>query len=68
MFFILAYFCPFTLLTAQKMKIQKNERNIWNYYYFIQVYPKLLFNTSLPSYPPLTMQKMKTKKKKPGDI
>ena len=35
-----AKFCPFTPLTAQKMKIKKNEKNTWRYYHLTQVYQK----------------------------
>ena len=30
-------FCPFTTLTARKIKIKKNEKNAWRYEYFTQV-------------------------------
>ena len=33
-------FCPFTFLTAQKIKILKNEKNTWRYHDFIIVYQK----------------------------
>ena len=39
-----AIFCPFTLLTAQQIKIfkkWKNERNTWRYHHFTYVYQKL---------------------------
>ena len=35
-----AIFCPFTLLTAQKIKISKKEKNTWRYH-FTQVHQKL---------------------------
>ena len=35
-----AVFCPFTLLTAQKIKLKKNEKNTQTYYHFTQVYQK----------------------------
>ena len=35
-----AIFCPFTPVTAQKMKISKNEKNTWRYHHFTQVYQK----------------------------
>ena len=28
-------------LTAQKMKISKNEKNVWRYHHFTQLYQKL---------------------------
>ena len=34
-------FCPFTPLTAQKSKFQKNEKNTWRYHHFTRVYQKL---------------------------
>ena len=33
-------FCPFTLLTTQKIKILKNWKNTWRYYHFTHVYDK----------------------------
>ena len=36
-----AIFCPFTPLTALKIKLNKNEKNIWRYHHFTQVYQKL---------------------------
>ena len=33
-----AIFCPFTLLTAQKIKISKNEENNWRSHHFTHVY------------------------------
>ena len=39
-----AIFCPFTSLTAQKIKIskkKKKEKNAWRYYLFTHVYQKL---------------------------
>ena len=33
-------FWPMTLLTTQKIKIFKNEKNIWRYYHFILAYHK----------------------------
>ena len=35
-----AIFCPFTLLTAQKIKISKNEENNWRSHHFTRL-PKL---------------------------
>ena len=35
------FFYPFTLPTARKMKISKNEKNAWTYHYFTQLYQKL---------------------------
>ena len=32
-----AIFCPFTPLTAQKMKISKNGKSVWRYHYFTQI-------------------------------
>ena len=29
------FFCPFTLLATQKIKIFKNEKNAWRYYHFM---------------------------------
>ena len=37
-----AIFCPFNPLTAQKIKIKKNEKNNWRYHHFTHVYQKLL--------------------------
>ena len=34
-------FCPFTLLTAPKIKILENEKNIWRYHHFTNV-PKIM--------------------------
>ena len=36
-----AIFCPFTPLTAWKIKILKNEKNIWRYHHFTYEYQKL---------------------------
>ena len=38
-----ATFCPFTLLTARKIKIKKKkkEKNTWRYHHFTHVYQKL---------------------------
>ena len=36
-----AIFCPFTPLTAQKSKFQKNEKKSWRYHHFTHVYQKL---------------------------
>ena len=33
-------FCPFTLLTTQKSKFWKNEKNTWRHYRFTEVYHK----------------------------
>ena len=41
LFFIFGYFCTFTPLTAQKIKIIKNEKNTWRYHHFTYVYQKL---------------------------
>ena len=38
LFFIMGFFCPFTPLTAQKWKFQKNEQNAWRYHHLWQVY------------------------------
>ena len=79
-----AIFCPFTLLTPQKIKILKKWKNAWRYYHFTKMYQKpwsyatLYLHFSLwaifchftpPPLPPLTAKKIKMKKKKtPGDI
>ena len=42
MFSFWAIFCPFTLLTAQKIKIFKKWKNTWRYYHFTQVYLKIM--------------------------
>ena len=39
-FSFLAIFCPFTSLTAQKVKIKKNEKNAGIYHHFTIVYQK----------------------------
>ena len=36
-----AIFCPFTPLTARKIKISKNWKNAWRYHHFTNVYQKL---------------------------
>ena len=36
-----AIFCPFTLLTAQKIKIKKNKKNAWRYHHFTHMNQKL---------------------------
>ena len=36
-----AIFFPFTPLTAQKIKIKKNEKNTWRYHHFTYAYQKL---------------------------
>ena len=41
LFFILGYFCPFTPLTAQKIKILKKWRKHMRYHHFTHVYHKL---------------------------
>ena len=33
-------FCLYTLLTTQKIKILKNQKNAWRYYHFTNVYHK----------------------------
>ena len=35
------FFCPFTSVTAWKMKILEKEKNTWRYHHFAQVYQKL---------------------------
>ena len=40
-------FCPFTLLTAWKMNISKNEKNAWRYHHLTQMYQKLWSYTIL---------------------
>ena len=35
-----AIFCPFTLLTPQKIKILKKWKNAWRYYHFTKMYQK----------------------------
>ena len=36
-------FCPFTVLTTQKIRIlKKNKKNAWRYHNFTQVYQKSL--------------------------
>ena len=39
-FVILGYFCPFTSLTTQKIKILKKWKNFWGYYHFKHEYHK----------------------------
>ena len=39
-FVILGHFYPLTLLTTQKIKIWKNEKNSWRYYHFKHEYHK----------------------------
>ena len=36
-----AIFCPFILLTAQKIKISKKWKKVWRYHHFIHVHQKL---------------------------
>ena len=36
-----ATFCPFTLLTAQKIRIFEKWKKAWRYHHFIHVYQKL---------------------------
>ena len=36
-----AIFCPFTLLTAQKIKIKKKQKKAWRHHHFTYVHQKL---------------------------
>ena len=36
-----AIFCLFTPLTVQKVKISKNEKSVWRYHHFTQLYQQL---------------------------
>ena len=46
-FSFLTIFCPFTHLTAPKMKISKKWKNTWRYHHFTPVYQKSLSYTIL---------------------
>ena len=39
-FLFWANFCPFIPLTAQRLKISKNENESWRYYHFTQLHQK----------------------------
>ena len=39
-----AIFCPFTALTAQKIKLSKKWKKVWRYHHFTHVYQKLWFD------------------------
>ena len=42
-----AIFCPFTPLTAKKIKLFKNKKSTWRYHHFTQVYQKPWLNAIL---------------------